>query len=158
MRVRSLGAGAWVVVLVASLGLACGSPPEPTTEAPVPSTEAPVSSTETPVSSTEAVAQDYNRRFYAGDLAELYELFTPEMAQEMTFTQFSRMHRFVVDQLGQETELLGETVEARPPYQRYLRRARFERYAGEIEISWLLRDDHSIAGVVFRPAETPGQE
>ena len=64
-------------------------------------------------------------------------------------------HRSVQDQLGAEDLLISESLTTKTPYHRYLRRARFERYAGEIEVSWVLREDNlTIAGLVFSPVET----
>ena len=99
-------------------------------------------------------AREYTQRFYEGDLEGLHTLFTPEMAQQIPFPQFTEMHRSLREQLGDETEVVSETVEIKSPYRRYLRRARFEQHPGEIEINWLLREeDHSIAGVVFREVD-----
>jgi len=129
-RARSWRLAAVLVAGVAALCAACGAAAQP---------------------SMEDKAREYTERFYAGDIVALHALFTDEMAHEIPLPQFQQMYRSVRDQLGAETEVLSETTEFKTPYHRYLRRARFERFAGEIEVNWLLRDDYSIAGVVFRP-------
>ena len=86
----------------------------------------------------------------------MHQRFTTELKEQIPLPQLKEMRRSLADQLGHESEVISETVEVKPPYHRYKRRVRFDRYAGDVEINWVLHaDDHAIAGVVINPVDAP---
>lgn len=99
--------------------------------------------------------REYTKLFYAADLQSIHEKFTDELKAAMSFDELQEIRRMVGLQLGEETELVSEDVEARDEYLVYTRRARFAKYAGEVESQWVLRAG-GIAGLQFRPAESAG--
>ena len=99
-----------------------------------------------------ARARDYLRRFYRGELDELRQSFTPGLARSVSSEQFRDMHDRVSRQLGAESALLDERVSVSGATRTYVRRSRFERHDGEVEIVIELAVDEAIDGFAFRPA------
>ena len=97
----------------------------------------------------------YARQFYRGELPELHARFAESLKSRMDLAALSAMHRQLNQQLGLETRLLDERVVAIAGSPVYVRRARFERFDGEVEVLIQLDPDRSVAGLMFRPAETP---
>ena len=97
------------------------------------------------------IARKYVWQFFAADLEALHGNFTDDLKETMDLEALRNMRWTVEDKLGKEVEVLDEIVEARQSYVLYVRRAKFEKYAGAMDGRWVLRDG-KIAGLEFRPA------
>ena len=95
------------------------------------------------------------RQFYRGELEEIHAMASPSFVERMSLEQLVAMHRQVSRQLGPETELLEEQVTELPGSRLYLRRARFERHDGDVEVLVQLEGETVVGGLMFRPTETP---
>ncbi len=94
----------------------------------------------------------YAHQFYRGELEALRARFTPGLARKVSPDQLAEMARTVSRQLGIERELLHERVVPDERGATYLRRARFERYSGEVEVVIELVEGQAINAIEFRPA------
>jgi len=110
----------------------------------------PAAATLTPAVAQETAAK-YTEQFYAGQLSALHGKFTTAMKESMNLEAFQTARSQFDQQLGTQTELLDERIEEKDEYLIYVRRARFEKYPGVIEVQWLLTDDKSIAGFFLSP-------
>ena len=99
----------------------------------------------------------YCKLFYDGSLRPLHEKFSDEMREQMSYADFTSLRRQVKLQLGDETELLDESMLEKGDYVVYTRRARFDKSADVVEMRWVLRDRGVIAGVFVAPEESSRQ-
>lgn len=100
-------------------------------------------------------ARQYAEQFYLKKLAPLHERFTADMKAAMNFEAFSKTRDQIDIQLGSETEVLGERVEPKDDYLIYVRRSRFSKFPGVIEVRWVLNQELKIAGLFFTPEKQP---
>ena len=97
------------------------------------------------------------RLFYRGETAQLHGRFTPRLSDQLSLEALERMHLDVFRQLGAETERLSEEVIDQAGSKLYVRRARFERWDGEVEVVVQLAvgdapdGSPQIDGLMFRP-------
>jgi len=101
------------------------------------------------------MGRKYTEQFYLGQLAMLHSKFSSDMKSSMDLETFQKVRSQLEIQLGDEVELYGERVEKKDDYLVYVRRARFEKFPGVIEVRWILNDEDAIAGVFFSPEKKP---
>lgn len=99
------------------------------------------------------VANEYTRKFYAGELKELYDKFSDEMRTVLPLPQLTTRQAEFSTQFGPETKLVHEESKMDGGYRAFVRWARFEKYDGVIGVQWILRKDDTIAGFFIRPAQ-----
>jgi len=99
--------------------------------------------------------RSYTMYFYRGELGRVHANFTAKFKEAMSLAKLRDSRREVSLQLGVETELLGEEIVSKDEFKIYVRRARFEKFDGIVEVVVAMREDHSIAGFAVRPAATP---
>ena len=97
-------------------------------------------------------AREFVHLFYSNDLETLHGYFTDELQQTLSLDALRGMRRQVAEKLGNETAMVDEIVEARASYVLYVRRATYEKYTGNMDGRWVLRDG-KIAGLEFKPAK-----
>ena len=113
----------------------------------------PATAAESGVETAElAQAREDLGRFYRGELELLRARFSATLAARLSAAGLRELHESVVRQLGAERERLDESVVPRSTGTTYLRRARFDRYSGEVEVVVQLTADRTIEGLQFRPA------
>jgi hypothetical protein len=105
--------------------------------------------TEDAVSAEILDAREILDHFYKGELKEVYERFSVGFAAEMSRDQLTVIRKNVSDQLGLESEILNEKMEASEGYKVYVRRARFEKFPEVIEVQINFLADNSIGALVF---------
>jgi hypothetical protein len=93
------------------------------------------------------------RQFQRGELGPVHASFSAPLAAQMPLDELQSMWDRVQLLLGNETELLDETVVPGPNFRLYTRTARFERYAGAIDFVVQLTQQREIAGIEFRMSE-----
>lgn len=99
------------------------------------------------------LGREYTEQFYASKLEPLHAKFTKDMADAMSLERFTQVRQQLDEQLGAETEVLGETVESKDGYLVYLRRAKFAKFPGVIVVQWALKEGGEIAGVFLTPEQ-----
>lgn len=92
----------------------------------------------------------YARQFLRGELEELHRSFCTELAEQMSLEALQQMQLTVSRRLGEETEMLDETIIPGPNFRIYTRTARFENHSGKIDFVVQLTEDRKIAGLEFR--------
>ena len=96
---------------------------------------------------------EYTRMFYAGELERLHERFSPEMRSEvLPLEKLRGLREFVREKYGDEVEVLNEQSQTKGDYRGFARFARFSKHEGPIEVQWILRPDHTVAGFFVQPA------
>jgi len=100
----------------------------------------------------------YVRQFQRGELEQLHRSFSPGLAEQLTLDALRRMQSEVSRRLGNETQVLEETIVPGPNFRIYTRTARFEKQTGEIDFVVQLTEQREIAGLEFRPSRRrPGE-
>jgi len=94
-------------------------------------------------------ARDYISMFYRGELKQVHERFSSGFKQEMSEDDLITFRRQVSEVLGVEKELLSEEIVEHGDYKTYVRKARFEKYDGAVEIKLSIRPDNSVAGLLI---------
>lgn len=89
--------------------------------------------------------------FYRGDLEAMHARFSGEFAERMSLAGLDEMRRSAAAQLGPEVETLDERLGSTDDSTLYVRRARFEKHDGEVEIVIELTDDGSLTGFMIQP-------
>jgi tetratricopeptide (TPR) repeat protein len=89
--------------------------------------------------------------FYRGDLEAMHARFSSEFAERMSLEALDEMWRSAAARLGPEVETLDERLGSTDDSTLYVRRARFEKHDGEIEVVIELTADGSLTGFVIRP-------
>ncbi|MEZ4396809.1 MAG: peptidoglycan DD-metalloendopeptidase family protein [Candidatus Krumholzibacteriia bacterium] len=90
--------------------------------------------------------------FYAGELDSLYARFAPSMASAMSLEQLRDFRAGIEMQLGPEAQVYREDVAPADSVQVYLRRARFERGQGIVDVAVGFDAAARITGLLLRPA------
>lgn len=97
--------------------------------------------------------REYVRQFYRGELEDLHGRFTPAFAQQVSLEAFTEMRRTAGIQLGPELTVLDERLGTVGESTLYVRKARFERFDGEVEVVIQLDPEGAVMGFLLRPAE-----
>jgi tetratricopeptide (TPR) repeat protein len=97
--------------------------------------------------------RDYAQQFYLGRLEELHARFAPDFARQLPLAGLIELRRTAARQLGAELEVRAETVGSIGDSRLYVRRARFEHYAGDVDVVAQLASDGSLLGFMLRPSE-----
>jgi hypothetical protein len=92
-------------------------------------------------------------RFYKDELQAVFDEFSDEMKSEVPLAKLTAIRDKVRSELGSETQLLREKVDMEGDYFECRRHARFDKFAGVIELIWYLRQDDRVAGFFVRPVE-----
>jgi hypothetical protein len=93
-----------------------------------------------------------SQQFQRGPIRELHATFTESLAAQMPVEALTMMHSEMLERLGPEVELVSERIVPEPHARLYVRTARYERHAGEIEFVVRLSPARSVAGLQFRAA------
>ncbi len=98
------------------------------------------------------------RAFYEGDLEPVIDALGPQMRSALQGVEgLAAFRRQVVEQMGTETDVLGETVTTADGVRVYRRSAGFERAPGPVAIVWAFAPDGTVAGFTVRPEEPAGE-
>ena len=95
----------------------------------------------------------YTKDFYSGELNKLYTKFSPQFQESMTIDELRNFRHNVSNQFGVETEVLSEEIVPRGAFLIYVRRSRFAKNDGAVELIVALRDGSLIAGMTMRQVE-----
>lgn len=91
-------------------------------------------------------------RFYAGEVAETWDRCDEKMQQALgSLETFETFHAQAFAQLGDEVEVLDESVELQGTARVYRRKSHFEKYSGVIEVVCSFGAEDRISGFLIRP-------
>lgn len=100
--------------------------------------------------------RQYTSWFYAGETAQLWERFTPEMKRAIgTAEGLGQFREQVRSQGGEETQVISEKVTPSPPFQIYSRTVRMSKAPVPIVVQWTLDASGNVAGFFIRPVQEP---
>jgi Peptidase family M23 len=104
-----------------------------------------------------AVGRRYTQWIYTGQADSLYARFGPQMRQAIPAVEgLAQMNQQIVDQLGAETEVLGEKVIDPPPAPGitvYVRSARFANVPMVLDVMMVTDEAGLIHGMSVRPQQ-----
>ncbi len=98
----------------------------------------------------------YTKDFYRGELNRLYAKFSPQFQESMTIEELRTFRHNVSSQFGVEREVISEKIIPKGAFLIYVRRSRFAKYDGAVELIVALRGSNLIAGMTMKPVEDDG--
>ena len=102
------------------------------------------------------LVREYTRMFYAGELEALVQKFSPEMREDiLPLDKLRALREELLEQYGEEVQVLGEDAKTRDEYRAFARFARFSKNNDVLQLQWILRPDDSVAGFKVMPAKKP---
>lgn len=103
-----------------------------------------------------SLGQTYTARFYAGDMAPVWQHMTEQMqdalGSEDSLREFGRK---VEHDVGSEVSVLAERVERVAGFRTYTRQAMFSKFASPVIVSWSFDAEDRIAGFFITPQREP---
>lgn len=102
------------------------------------------------------LAREHVQNFYAGELDGLWDAFTDEMKKALgSKAGFAMFQAQTGAQLGEESEVLNESLVNVGAFRDYLRTVSFEQFEGPLHVRLVLREDDRIAGFSISPQQEP---
>ncbi len=99
--------------------------------------------------------RQFTEQFHAGDTSAIWKRMTTQMQSALTSEQaFAAFREQVGAQLGKEQTVVEEQTLQHGGFEVYLRRSRFERFAGVIVTQWAFDSDGRVAGFFIRPDQS----
>lgn len=91
-------------------------------------------------------------QFYDEELEALHRRFTPDMAADMSLERLIAFRARVQNQAGSEAQVVSERIDVRDSLRAYVRRARFDKAPGLVDVVWVLTPSGKVQGFLLRPA------
>jgi len=99
--------------------------------------------------------EEFTQRFYAGELDDLYEDFSPTYRKEFSIQDLAGLRTKMIEDFGEEVEVVATRIEEKDGYHAFFRAARFSADDRLIEVAFVIASDDTIAGLFVTPDRTP---
>lgn len=101
-----------------------------------------------------ATGRQYTSWFYAGEVARVWERFSPEMKSAIgSLDKLALFREQVKAQVGEEERVLDEKVTSAGEAEIYLRTVKFRGASTPVDVQWTLTRDGTVIGFFIRPKQ-----